>query len=211
MNDSQEVSQGQECPKQEPSQEELSDWEERIEEDPSQGEVTSYHERCDWEEYFPEQELSLTEVSSSQDLSDWEEYTEQGLLGGDAISCAEHSNGEEYIGQDLSQREACTGQDMARGNGSRPSGQSSSEDDSYKELVQENCEDKSSHGIWTKPLAPEEEEWDEHQMCAPHSPPSLSSAQLGAQTLHRQPAAPRKCPSCFRQALRALQGLFQPR
>ncbi|XP_053825826.1 uncharacterized protein LOC128803191 isoform X3 [Vidua macroura] len=161
MNDSQEVSQGQECPKQEPSQEELSDWEERIEEDPSQGEVTSYHERCDWEEYFPEQELSLTEVSSSQDLSDWEEYTEQGLLGGDAISCAEHSNGEEYIGQDLSQREACTGQDMARGNGSRPSGQSSSEDDSYKELVQENCEDKSSHGIWTKPLAPEEEEWDE--------------------------------------------------
>ncbi|KAM4905896.1 variable charge X-linked protein 3B [Sylvia borin] len=44
---------------------------------------------------------------------------------------------------------------------------------------------------------------------APHSPPSPRPAQLGAQALRGQPAAPRKRPSRFRRALRALRGLFR--
>ncbi|XP_064261750.1 titin-like [Passer domesticus] len=163
------VSQGEECPEQEVSQEEFSDWEERTEEDVSRGEVASHHEDCAWEEYFPEQELSQGEVSSSRDLSDWEENTGQGLIGGEIISCAEHSAREEYIGQDLSQREACVAQDITRENGSRLSGCSSAEDNSCEELVQENCEDESDHGIRTKPsFFPEEEERDDMSILELH-------------------------------------------
>ncbi|TRZ11763.1 hypothetical protein HGM15179_015342 [Zosterops borbonicus] len=43
---------------------------------------------------------------------------------------------------------------------------------------------------------------------APHSPSSPRPACLGAQALGGQPAAPRKRPSRFRRALRALRGLF---
>ncbi|XP_053791156.1 skin secretory protein xP2-like [Vidua chalybeata] len=44
---------------------------------------------------------------------------------------------------------------------------------------------------------------------APHSPPSPWPARLRAQALRGQPAAPRKRPSRFRRALRALRGLFR--
>ncbi|XP_064267313.1 titin-like [Passer domesticus] len=163
------VSQGEECPEQEVSQEEFSDWEERTEEDVSRGEVASHHEDGAWEEYFPEQGLSQGEVNSSRDLSDWEEYPGQGLIGGEIISCAEYSAREEYIGQDLSQREACIGQDITRENGSRLSGRSSAEDHSCEELVQENCEDESDHGIGTKAsFFPEEEERDDMSILELH-------------------------------------------
>ncbi|CAN8197055.1 unnamed protein product [Coccothraustes coccothraustes] len=222
-----------------------------IAEDLPHREVTSYHQLSGWEEYL-DQELSQGEASNSQDASVWEDYIEQVLPGGDVIRRAELSNGEDYVGQDLSQGEVDIGQDVSRGNGSRPSGHSSWENESDMGLTQETCEDETEHGIGTKPLAPEDDEWDKVSILellpeedkdrawkgfgaaglpvpfpreawaecpaqkprsrgpgpAPHSPPS-PWPELAAQALRGQPAAPRKRPSRFRRALRALRGLFR--
>ncbi|XP_068034845.1 histone-lysine N-methyltransferase SETD1B-like [Anomalospiza imberbis] len=199
----------------------------------------SYQQLSDPEEYS-EQDLSQGEDSSSQDPSDWDECNEQMLCGGDVFSCAEHSDWEESDGQNVSGE-----------NGRTPSGHSNWENDSDPGLLQENWPEQ---GISTKPLCPEDDEWDDdvsllelppepdkdpkrevslgadglpvpvpreawvecpaQEPCsqgpapAPHSPPSPWPARLGAQALHGQPAAPRKRPSRFRRALRALRGLF---
>ncbi|XP_039411719.1 MAP7 domain-containing protein 1-like [Corvus cornix cornix] len=132
---------------------ELSEGEGEEEAELSLGEINNSQEMSQGKE-CPEQE-------TSQEVSDWEEHLEQGLSQGDVNSCEELSDWEEHIGQDLSQGETCIGQDVSRGNGSRPSAQSSWEDDSDKELVQEIWEEETEHGIGTKPLQPEDDEWDE--------------------------------------------------
>ncbi|RMC06167.1 hypothetical protein DUI87_15597 [Hirundo rustica rustica] len=99
-----------------------------------------------WWQYLDDLELFLVR---DPDLS---QVSATGYRVGDGNNFEEHSDWEEYIGQDLSQGEACIGQDVLRGNGSRPPVHPSWEDDSFKELVQENYEDKSNHGIFTKPL-----------------------------------------------------------
>ncbi|CAN8184591.1 unnamed protein product [Coccothraustes coccothraustes] len=66
-----------------------------------------------------------------------------------------------FILQELSQDEGSIGQEVPKGNGNRPSVQSSWEDDSDKELEQDNRERVTPHSIRTKALLQEEDEWDD--------------------------------------------------
>ncbi|TRZ10513.1 hypothetical protein HGM15179_016597 [Zosterops borbonicus] len=161
-NNSQGGSQGE----QELSQE-VSDWEECTEEEMSHAEVNNSHEHSDWEEYL-EQELL-------QEPSDWEENMEQELPQGIVKSWEEVSDWEDDTGQAPSQEEASCGHDVSRGNNQRSCTQSSWEDDNDPELPQDPWEVESDSGIWMKPLAPEEDEWDELSIL--ELPPEENKAQ----------------------------------
>lgn len=159
-----------------------------------------------------EEDLSQGEVSSSQEPSDWEEHIEQGLAQGDVISYEEVSDWEEPIEQIVS-----------GGNGSRTSGHSSWEDDSYQELIQENWEEKTKPSIGTKPFHPEDDEWDEvsvlelppedkdqkWEVVAAEGLPVPVPREAWVEGPALEPCVPRKRPSCFRRALRALRGLLR--
>ncbi|RMC06139.1 hypothetical protein DUI87_15569 [Hirundo rustica rustica] len=213
-------------------------------------------EVSDWEE-CREEETSHREDNNSQELSDWKEYLERELSKGEVKSREEVSDWEEHIGQAPSQEEASLGRDVSRGNSHGPSPHSSWEDDSDPELVQDSLQVRCDLGIWMKPLALEEDEWDELSVlelppeedreqkwrvfaadglpvpapreawveeqapepCSPGPLRAWSAALQGrasaghvaspVQPLHGQPCAPRKRPSRFRRALRALRGLFR--
>lgn len=62
------------------------------------------------------------------------------------------SDWEDSVGQELSEEEASIGQELSQGSGSRPSVQASGEDDSDKELAQDNWEHGRAHSTGVKPL-----------------------------------------------------------
>ncbi|XP_031955812.1 uncharacterized protein LOC116439879 [Corvus moneduloides] len=141
-------------------EEELSQREGEHQAQLSQEERNNCHGLCQGEERS-EKDMSHREANSSQELSDWEEHVGKELSQGDVISQEDISDWEEHIGQGLSQQEASLGQDVSPGNGHTPSAHSSWEDDSHQELAQDLWEVRTDSGIWMKPLAPEEDEWDE--------------------------------------------------
>ncbi|XP_053788559.1 fibrous sheath CABYR-binding protein-like [Vidua chalybeata] len=131
----------------------VSDRKEPMEEEMSQGEVNNSQEDSDWEEYLEKELL--------QEILDWEENMEQELSQRDINSQEEVSNWEEHNGQGFSPEELSLGQDVSRGNNHGHSVHSSWEDDSDPELAQDLWQVGSNSGIWMKPLALEDDEWDE--------------------------------------------------
>ncbi|TRZ08677.1 hypothetical protein HGM15179_018433 [Zosterops borbonicus] len=101
-------------------------------------------------EEYVEREVSPRKVSSSRGRSGWEEYVDKWLSKGDVSS-----------GEEISECEENIGGGMSRGNASGSSGPSNWENDSHEELVQGNLEDATQHGIRTKALRPEDDEWDD--------------------------------------------------
>ncbi|RMC05310.1 hypothetical protein DUI87_18499 [Hirundo rustica rustica] len=148
----------------------------RSHKDVAQVEGSSSHE-LSHRDGSKEQELSLGEARRYKDLSDWEESWEQGLSHRDVVSsptlsdCEQHSeqelwhqevsDWEESIGQELSNEEDSIGQAVPRGNGKPPAVQSRWEDDSDKELQQDDWESVTAHIIRVKPLLREDDECDE--------------------------------------------------
>nr|XP_041574958.1 proline-, glutamic acid- and leucine-rich protein 1-like [Taeniopygia guttata] len=217
---------------------EASYYEQYREEDLPHGVVMSYHQLFDWEKYL-EQDLSQGEVSSSQGPSDWEEYPEQVLCGGDVISCEELSDWEEHLGQKVSRGNGSRPSGLSSWGDDSDTGLVQEnwpehvilakplcpEDDEWDdvsllELPPEDKKDQKRKVLVAEglPVPVPREAWAEcpaQEPCsqgpapAPHSPPSPWPARLGAQALRGQPAAPRKRPSRFRRALRALRGLFR--
>ncbi|RMC06146.1 hypothetical protein DUI87_15576 [Hirundo rustica rustica] len=107
----------------------------------------------DWDKYL-EQELL-------QELSNRVKYVDQELSKVGIKSREEASDWEEHIGQAPSQEEASLGRDVSRGSSHGPRPHSSWEDNSDPELVQVPRRVRCDSGIWMKPLALEEDEWDE--------------------------------------------------
>lgn len=97
-----------------------------------------------------------------QQLSDWEEYSKVDLYSlREVEGYKEQSDWEESIGQELSEVEDSVGQDFSKGNGNRPSVQSSWEDDSDNELARDIWEHVSVQSLGVKPLLREDDDWDE--------------------------------------------------
>ncbi|RMB99620.1 hypothetical protein DUI87_23873 [Hirundo rustica rustica] len=157
----QEEAQGEACIEQELSLEEagsyhvLSDWDECTDQELSLGDAESWQEVSDWEEYT-EQGLSQGEVGSSCNLSDWEEYSEHELSHSDVGTYQDVSDWEESLEQDPSQEGDTLAQKVHGGNEKRPSTQSSWENDSNQDPVQDSWEES----IGTKAYLPEDDEWD---------------------------------------------------
>ncbi|KAF4805199.1 hypothetical protein TURU_001811 [Turdus rufiventris] len=115
-----------------------------LERHPEQSQELSDQEEC------TDDDVSQGEVSSSHNPSDWDEHSERGLSQGNVITCTELSNWEDPICWIVS-----------GGDGSRPSGHCSWEDDSSQQLGQENWADKIKPSVGTVPFRPEDNEWDE--------------------------------------------------
>ncbi|XP_005060673.1 PREDICTED: uncharacterized protein LOC101819595 [Ficedula albicollis] len=181
----QELSSGEACTEKELSPGEVGSYQESspgeasTEQELSPGEVGSYQELAQGED-FTEQELSPEESRSYPEFSDWKEYKEKGFsqeVGSSQkmSTWEEHSEGshevssylelsdwEEPIGQERSKVEDSIGQKVSKGNVNRPSIQSSWENDSDKELMQDNWEHMRCgvHSTRVKPLLQEEDELD---------------------------------------------------
>ncbi|TRZ23434.1 hypothetical protein HGM15179_003589 [Zosterops borbonicus] len=190
--------------------------EEYSEQDLSQGEVTSSGDPSGCTESV-EQGLSQGDVVECEEVSSWEENSGPGASRGNGSSASGHSSWENDSHNELVQ-----------GNW---------EDEAQHGIVAFCPKDDKWHEVSILEPPPEEyqqskwrllaedvlllpvprEAWVEGPAVgpcsrgpvpAPHSPSSPRPAWLGAQALRRQPAAPRKRPSRFRRALRALRGLF---
>lgn len=214
------MSQGEECAEQELSRE-VSDREECTEEEMSLGEAKSSQERSDWEEYL-EKELSQGDIKSQEEVSDWEEHLGTALsqqevsLGqdvtpGNGHRPSVHSSLENDSDQELAQEPWEVGAES--GSCMKPSAPEEDEWDelSVLELPLEEDKDQNQRAFAADglPVPVPREAWVEGPAPEPCSLRSPSPAQLGAQALREQPAAPRKRPSRFRRALRALRGLFR--
>nr|XP_030140366.3 uncharacterized protein LOC115497204 [Taeniopygia guttata] len=201
--------------------------------DPELSQEVSYYEQ------YTEEDLPHGVVSSSQGPSDWEEYPEQVLCGGDVISCEEFSDWEEHLGQKVSRGNGSRPSGLSSWGDDSDTGLVQEnwpehvilakplcpEDDEWDDVsLLELPPEDGKHQKWKVfvaeglPVPVPREAWAEcpaQEPCsqgpapAPHSPPSPWPAWLGAQALRGQPAAPRKRPSRFRRALRALRGLFR--
>nr|XP_005491859.1 uncharacterized protein LOC102072260 [Zonotrichia albicollis] len=96
-----------------------------------------------------------------QQLCDWEKYSKADLYSlRETEGYKEPSVWEESIGQGLSEEENSVGQEFSKGNGDRLSVQSIWEDNSDKELAQDNWKCVRVQSIGVKALLWEEDDWD---------------------------------------------------
>ncbi|TRZ04998.1 hypothetical protein HGM15179_022109, partial [Zosterops borbonicus] len=172
-----------------------------------------------WAEYL-EDWLPLVPVSSREDISDCKENIGGGVSRGNVSG----SSGPSSWDDDSHEEPVQGNPEVATQHGNRTKALLPEDDDwddvSVLELPAE--EDKDPKGrVFVEdglPVPVPCEAWVEGPAAgpgsrgpvpAPHRPPSPRPAQLGAQALRGQPAAPRRRPSRFRQVLWALRRLFR--
>ncbi|RMB99594.1 hypothetical protein DUI87_23847 [Hirundo rustica rustica] len=148
------------------------------------------------------------EVGSSCNLSDWEEYSEHELSHSDVGTYQDVSDWEESLEQDPSQEGDTLAQKVHGGNEKRPSTQSSWENDSNQDPVQDSWEES----IGTKAFC---QKMMSGTMSASSSSLKMKTVSQDWQqvpedgSLSQQRAPRKKRLSRLRRALRALRSLFR--
>ncbi|TRZ14586.1 hypothetical protein HGM15179_012524 [Zosterops borbonicus] len=131
----------------------ISLWFVFLEEELSHGDVESYEKVS---EECPEKSLSQGRVGTSHSLSDWEDYSQQELSHGYVSTYREVLDWKQSVGQERPQEEDPIAQKVSKGDGKKPSMQSSWESDSEQDLMQYGWE----QSIGDKALLHKEDGWD---------------------------------------------------